>query len=282
MNIAPQNYPHTRKDDTVDTYFGTEVADPYRWLEDDEAGDTKAWVIEQNKVTQNYLSQIPYRESIRQRLENLWNYEKYGAPFKEGKYTYFYKNDGLQSQAVLYRQLGEGEPEVFLDPNTFSPDGTTSLGGVDFSKDGSLCAYQLSAGGSDWRDIVVMNAEDKSITGETIKDLKFTGIAWKGNNGFYYSTYDKPDAGSQLSGLTQYHKLYYHKLGTAQAEDQLIFGSEAMPRRYISGYLTEDERYLIITAATSTTGNELYWKDLSDANNPIINIVDNFDTQSYV
>ena len=179
MNIVPQKYPHSRKDNTVDTYFVTEVTDPYRWLEDDESDDTKAWVIAQNNVTQNYLSQIPYRESIRKRLENLWNYEKYGAPFREGKYTYFYKNDGLQSQAVLYRQIGDAEPEVFLDPNTFSEDGTTSLGGVDFSKDGSICAYQLSAGGSDWRNVIVMNTDDKSIIGETINDLKFTGIAWE-------------------------------------------------------------------------------------------------------
>jgi len=178
--------------------------------------------------------------------------------------------------------LGEGEPEVFLDPNTFSTDGTTSLGGIDFSKDGSFCAYQLSAGGSDWRDLVVMHAESKVQVGDILKDIKFSGVAWKGNEGFYYSTYDKPDAGSQLSGLTQYHKLYYHKLNTPQQDDVLIFGGTETPRRYIGGYLTEDERYLVITAATSTTGNELYLQDLSTANRPIITLVDNFDTQSHV
>lgn len=188
----------------------------------------------------------------------------------------------MQSQSVLYRQLGEGEPEVFLDPNTFSTDGTTSLGGIDFSKDGSFCAYQLSAGGSDWRDLVVMHAESKVQVGDILKDIKFSGVAWKGNEGFYYSTYDKPDAGSQLSGLTQYHKLYYHKLNTPQQDDVLIFGGTETPRRYIGGYLTEDERYLVITAATSTTGNELYLQDLSTANRPIITLVDNFDTQSHV
>ncbi|RKR80661.1 prolyl oligopeptidase [Mucilaginibacter gracilis] len=282
MNIKPQPYPQSKKGDTIDTYFGTNVADPYRWLEDDETNDTKAWVIQQNKVTQNYLDQIPYREPIRQRLENLWNYEKYSAPFKEGKYTYFYKNNGLQSQSVLYRQLGDGEPEIFLDPNTFSADGTTSLGGVDFSKDGSICAYQLSAGGSDWRDVVIMHTATKIQVGDVLKDIKFSGIAWQGNDGFYYSTYNKPDAGSQLSGLTQYHKLYYHKLGTSQQHDKLIFGGTEMPRRYLSGYLTEDERYLVITAATSTTGNELYLQDLSNPDSAIINIVDNFDSQSLV
>jgi prolyl oligopeptidase len=282
MNIKSQSYPSSKKGNTIDTYFGTEVPDPYRWLEDDEADDTKAWVIEQNKVTQNYLSQIPYRESIRQRLETLWDYEKYSAPFKEGRYTYFYKNNGLQSQSVLYRQLGDNEPEVFLDPNTFSADGTTSLGGIDFSKDGSLAAYQVSAGGSDWRDVIVLNTADKQVIGDTMKDIKFSGIAWKGNDGFYYSTYAKPDAGSQLSGLTQYHQLYYHKLGTAQQDDQRIFGGSDTPRRYISGYLTEDERYLVITAATSTTGNELYLQDLSKPGSPIVNIIDNFDNQSHV
>jgi prolyl oligopeptidase len=282
MSIKPQPYPLSKKGDIIDTYFGTEVADPYRWLEDDEADDTKVWVIAQNQVTQNYLDQIPYRESIRQRLENLWDYEKYSAPFKEGKYTYYYKNNGLQSQSVLYRAIGDAEPEVFLDPNDLSTDGTTSLGGIDFSKDGSFCAYQLSAGGSDWRDVVVVHTETKIQVGDILKDIKFSGVAWRGNDGFYYSTYDKPDAGSQLSGLTQYHKLYYHKLGTAQQDDELIFGGTETPRRYISGYLTEDERYLVITAATSTTGNELYLQDLSEPGSKIINIVDNFDTQSYV
>jgi prolyl oligopeptidase len=282
MNIRPLPYPISKKGDVTNNYFGTEVPDPYRWLEDDEANDTKAWVIEQNKVTQNYLGQIPYRENIRQRLENLWNYEKYSAPFKEGNYTYFYKNNGLQNQAVLYRQFGEGEPEVFLDPNTFSTDGTTSLGGIDFSKDGSFCAYQLSAGGSDWRDVVVIHAESKVHVGDILKDIKFSGVAWKGNEGFYYSTYDKPDAGSQLSGLTQYHKLYFHKLNTPQQDDVLIFGRTETPRRYIGGYLTEDERYLVITAATSTTGNELYLQDLNNSGSPIITLVDNFDTQSHV
>ena len=271
------NYPDTKKDTTVDTYFGSKVPDPYRWLENDMADDTKAWVTEQNKVTNNYLSKIPYRNNIKEKLEKLWNYEKYSAPFREGKYLYFFKNDGLQNQSVLYRQEEGGEPEVFLDPNKFSSDGTTSLAAIEFSKDGGLAAYQISEGGSDWRKVIVIKTEDKSTIGETLVDVKFSGLAWKGNEGFYYSSYDKPIEGSQLSGLTQYHKLYFHKLGTPQNEDKLVFGGEKTPRRYIGGYLTEDERFLIITAANSTTGNELYFKDLSIENSPIVNVINNMD-----
>lgn len=283
MNTKALLYPQTKKVDTIDTYFGTQVPDPYRWLENDQAADTKAWVKEENKVTQGYLQQIPYREEMRKRLELLWNYEKYSAPFKEGKYTYFYKNDGLQSQSVLYRQLGDnGTPEIFLDPNKFSADGTTSLQGIDFTKNGDLAAYQVSEGGSDWRKVIVIKTSDKSVVGDTLIDVKFSGLAWRGTDGFYYSSYDKPKAGSQLSGLTQYHKLYYHKLGTQQSTDKLIFGGDKTPRRYIGAYLTEDERFLVITAATSTTGNELYIQDLSKPGGQIVNVVDNFDNQHSV
>jgi len=275
------NYPVSKKDNTADTYFGAKVEDPYRWLENDQAGDTKEWVTAQNKITHDYLSAIPYRDKIKQRLEKLWNYEKYSAPFKEGEYIYFYKNDGLQNQAVLYRQKEGKEPEIFLDPNKFSKDGTTSLADIEFTKDGSLAAYQLSEGGSDWRKVIVLNTADKSIVGDTLTDVKFSGLAWKGNDGFYYSSYDKPKAGSQLSGLTQYHRLFYHKLGTPQSADVLIFGGETMPRRYIGASITEDGRYLSITAANSTTGNELYIQDLS-TNGPIINLVNNFESESYV
>jgi prolyl oligopeptidase len=266
-------YPQTRKVDTTTTYFGTKVADPYRWLENDQAADTKAWVQEENKVTQDYLGKIPYREAIRQRLTKLWNYEKYSAPTKEGRYTYFSKNTGLQSQYVMYRQLGTGTPEVFLDPNTFSKDGTTSLAGINFTQDGSLAAYQISEGGSDWRKVIVLKTSDKSIVGDTLKDVKFSGLAWKGNEGIYYSSYDKPTAGSQLAGKTQIHKLYYHKLGTPQSTDKLIFGGEKDPNRYIGASVTEDERFLIISAANTTTGNKLYVQDLGKPGSPIVNIV---------
>ena len=282
MNTQKLTYPATKKVDTVNTYFGTVVPDPYRWLENDRAADTKAWVQAENKVTQAYLSQIPYRDAMHKRLEQLWNYEKYSAPFKEGKYTYFYKNDGLQSQAVLWRQVGDGTPEVFLDPNKFSADGTTSLQGIDFTKDGSMAAYQLSEGGSDWRKVILIKTVDKTIVGDTLTDIKFSGIAWRGNEGFYYSSYDKPKTGSQLSGMTQYHKLYYHILGTPQSSDKLLFGGEETKRRYVGAYLTEDERFLVITAANETTGNELYIQDLSIPNSQIIKVVDNFDNEHTV
>ncbi len=282
MKPTSISYPQTKKGTVTDTYFGTEVPDPYRWLEDDRADDTKAWVQAENKVTQDYLSKISYRQAIYQRLEKLWNYEKFGAPFKRGAYLYFYKNDGLQNQAVLYRQKENGQPEVFLDPNKFSADGTTSLSGISFTKDGSHAAYQLSEGGSDWTKVVIMRTADKSIIGDTLKDVKFSGLAWKGTEGFYYSSYDKPKAGSQLSGLTQYHKLYYHKTGTPQTQDRLIFGGEQTPRRYIGAYLTEDEQYLVISAANSTTGNELYLQDISRPGSAIETIVNNFDNEHQV
>lgn len=282
MNIKTLPYPNTKKVDTVNTYFGTEVPDPYRWLENDRAADTKEWVQAENKVTYDYLGQIPYRGAIKKRLQTLWNYEKYSAPFKEGKYTYFYKNDGLQNQSVLWRQIGDGAPEVFLDPNKFSADGTTSLQGIDFTKDGSLAAYQISEGGSDWRKVIIIKTDDKTQVGDTLRDVKFSGIAWKGNEGFYYSSYDKPKEGSQLSGMTQYHKLFYHVLGTPQSQDKLIFGGEQTPRRYIGAYLTEDERFLVITAANSTTGNELYIQDFGTPGSGIVNVVNNFDNDHSV
>jgi prolyl oligopeptidase len=280
MNLKP--YPQTKKEAVIDNYFGTEVSDPYRWLEDDTASDTKAWVAAENQVTQDYLTQIPFRNAMKSRLEKLWNYEKISAPFKEGPYTYYYKNDGLQNQSVLYREKEEGKSEVFLDPNKFSADGTTSLAGINFSKDGSLVAYQISEGGSDWRKVIVLKADDKSVVGDTLVDIKFSGLAWRGNEGFYYSSYDKPKEGSALSGLTQYHKLYFHKLNTPQGEDELIFGGESTPRRYIGAYLTEDERFLVISAANTTSGNELYIQDLNDRRSGIVNVVNNFEKENSI
>ncbi|HEY6978019.1 MAG TPA: prolyl oligopeptidase family serine peptidase [Chitinophagaceae bacterium] len=275
-------YPDTKKVDQSDDFFGTRVADPYRWLENDTAADTKDWVQRENEVTNAYLARITYRSAIKDRLTELWNYEKYSAPFKEGEYTYFYKNDGLQNQSVVYRQQGEQQPEVFLDPNKFSADGTTSLAGLDFTKDGSLCAYEISEGGSDWTKVLIMNALTKQLLDDTLRDVKFSGIAWRHNDGFYYSSYDKPKEGSQLSGKTQIHKLYFHKLGTAQSEDKLIFGGEATPRRYIGAYVTEDQNYLVISAANATYGNELYIQDLTKAEAPIAPVVTGFDTEQQV
>lgn len=274
-----EKYPETAKGNQVDDYFGEKVSDPYRWLEDDLSKETKDWVERENKVTFDYLSQIPFREKLNKQLTDLWNYEKISAPFKEGDFTYFYKNDGLQQHAVLYRQKGGGGEEVFLDPNSFSKDGSISLAGVSFTKDGSLCAYQISEGGSDWRKVIVLRTMDKKQVGDTLRDVKFSGISWKGNDGFYYSSYDKPK-GSELSEMTDKHKFFYHKLNTDQRNDILIFGGDKTPRRYIGGGVTEDQRFLVISTAVSTTGNELYIQDLTKPNAPIVQILDNFDTST--
>ena len=281
--VATLTYPETAKVDTVDNYFGTAVPDPYRWLEDDQSEQTAEWVKSQNEVTFGYLNHISFRDKIKERLESLLDYERVFAPTLHGDYYYFYKNDGLQNQNVYYRKKGEnGTPEVFLDPNKFREDGTISLANTSFSKDGSLFGFLISEGGSDWRKAIVMKTESKEIVGDTLIDIKFSGLSWKGNEGFYYSSYDKPKDESTLSGKTQFHKLYYHKLGTTQSEDELIFGGEKQPKRYIGGYLTEDDRYLVITAAQSTSGNELYIQDLTVPNSKIVAIVDNNDKDHYV
>ena len=274
------NYPVTSKGNVADTFFGTIVHDPYRWLEDDLSEETAAWVQEQNIVTFGYLEQIPYREAIRERLTKMWNYEKYTTPFREGDYIYFSKNDGLQNQYVIYRQKEGGEPELFLDPNTFSADGTTSLGEMGFSKDGSKVAYSISEGGSDWRKVIALDAITKEIIGDTLTDIKFTDISWQGNEGFYYSSYNKPE-GSELSAMTDHHKLYYHEPGTSQSEDRVVFGDDKA-RRYVGGSVTEDGRYLVVTAAVSTTGNELYIKDLTNPSAKFQVVIGNFDSDSYV
>ncbi len=280
QNQKPVTYPVTTKGETVDVYFDTKLPDPYRWLEDDKSAETGAWVKAQNEVTYGYLAQIPFRDALKARMEKLWNYEKIGAPFKEGNFTYYYKNNGLQNQAVLYRKDAKGTETVFLDPNTFSKDGTTSLGGLDFSKDGSKVAYAISEGGSDWRKVIIMDAITQKIIEDTIVDVKFSGVSWKANEGFYYSSYDKPK-GSELSAKTDQHKLYFHKLGTAQKDDKVIFGAD-QKRRYVGGGVTEDDRYLVITASNSTYGNELYIKDLTKPNSPIVTIVDNFKSDNNI
>jgi prolyl oligopeptidase len=280
MSQNKMQYPTTKKGQVTDTYFDTKVADPYRWLEDDRSEETGSWVKEQNRLTYDYLSKIPYRDALKSRLEKLWNYEKISAPFKEGNFTYYYKNNGLQNQSVLYRKDAKGEESVFLDPNTFSKDGTSSLGGVNFSEDGSKVAYSISEGGSDWRKVIVMDAVTKKILEPTLEDIKFSGVSWKGNEGFYYSSYDKPD-GSELSAKTDQHKLYYHKVGTRQKDDKVIFGLD-QKRRYVGGYVTEDNHYLVITASTSTYGNELYIQDLTKPNSPIVTIIDNFNSDNSI
>ncbi|WP_027076455.1 prolyl oligopeptidase family serine peptidase [Maribacter antarcticus] len=276
----PVNYPTTAKVDTINTYFGTDIPDPYRWLEDDRSPETEAWVSEQNKTTFGYLENIPFRNDLKNRLEKLWNYEKLGSPFKEGDYTYFSKNNGLQNQYVVYRKKGDAEAEVFLDPNTFSEDGTTSLAGLSFTKDGSLAAYLISEGGSDWRKALIIDTDSREIIEDTLVDIKFSGLSWKGNDGFYYSSYDKPE-GSELSAKTDQHKIYYHKLGTAQKDDALIYGGIPLEKhRYIRASVSEDNRYLHISASVSTSGNKLFIRDLEDPNGLLVPIVE--DTESDV
>lgn len=279
------NYPETKKVDTAYTHFGETVKDPYRWLEDDRSKETGDWVKAQNQTTFGYLENIPYRKELKERLEVLWNYEKIGAPFNEGDYTYFYKNDGLQNQYVIYRYKKGGDPasaEVFLDPNKFKEDGTISLGQTSFSKDGKTLAYSISEGGSDWRKIMVMNTETKEIIEDTLVDIKFSGISWYKNEGFYYSSYDKPE-GSELSAKTDQHKVYYHKLGTSQKEDKLIYGGTPEEKhRYIYANVTEDDNYLLLSPRVSTSGNKLYLKDLTKPNSPLVAIVDHTDSDTQV
>ena len=278
-------YPISHQVDTVDEYFGTAVKDPYRWLEDDRSKETEAWVETQNKTTFDYLSKVPYREELKERLEKLWNYEKIGSPFEEADYTYFYKNNGLQNQYVIYRYKTGEDPStasIFLDPNTFKEDGTISLGGTSFSKSGNLLAYSISEGGSDWRKIITMDVVTKNIIGDTLVDVKFSGMSWYKDEGFYYSSYDRPK-GSVLSAKTDQHKVYYHKLGTSQDDDILVFGgTQSEKHRYIGARVTEDNRFLIISASVSTSGNKLFIKNLDAPQNPIVTILDHTKSDTYV
>ena len=279
-------YPETAKSDHVDTIHGVAVPDPYRWLENDTSEATGKWVEEQNKVTFAYLDKIEWRDNLKKRLESLVNYERISAPSREGPFEYFYKNTGLQNHSVLYRRPKgdkDATPELYLDPNTFSKDATIGLSGISFTQDGTLSAHQVTEGGSDWRKVIVMDAIKKAVIEDTIINVKFSGLSWYRNDGFYYSSYDNPKDGSQLSGKTQHHKLYYHKLGTPQSEDKLVFGGALQPNRYIGGYVTEDNNYLIISAAENTSGNQLYIKDLQKPNSPLVQIsADYFKEINYV
>ena len=280
--VTAVTYPTTKKIDVVDDYFGTKVTDSYRWLEDDMSAETAEWVKAQNKTTYGYLEQIPYRDKIKSRLAALLDYEKVGMPFIEGDYSYFYKNDGLQNQYVLYRQKGDEAAEVFLDPNAFSEDGTVSLASIEFSEDGSHAVYLISEGGSDWRKARVIDTRTKEVLEPELIDIKFSGLSWVGNEGFYYSSYDKPK-GSELSAKTDQHKLYYHKLGTAQSEDTLVFGGiDAEKHRYVSGEVTKDGKYLLVYASVSTSGNKLFIKDLTKADAPLVEAIDNTDSDTYM
>jgi len=275
-------YPITEEIIVTDTYFDTEIQDPYRWMEDDKDKKVKNWIERQNQLTFSYLEQIPYRESLRNRLEELWNYEKIGTPFKEGDYTYFYKNDGLQNQSVLYRKKEDDKEEVFINPNNFSKDGTISLRGLSFTKDGSLLAYSISEGGSDWRKVIIIETNTKEIIEDTLLDLKFSGISWNGNEGFYYSSYEKPKK-SSLSGITDNHRLYYHQLKTPQKSDKIIFGNGKNEQfRYVRGKITKDKNYLIISVSNTTSGNNLFIKNLKEKNSKLLQLTTNFESDSYI
>jgi prolyl oligopeptidase len=282
QNTNNLKYPSTEKRVVIDSYFGTDIQDPYRWLEDDLSEETMDWVNNQNKTTFNYLNSIPYKRNIKKRLEQIWNYEKRTSPFNEGDYTYYYKNNGLQNQYVVYRKKDSEDEEVFLDPNSFSEDGTISLTGLDFSKNENLVSYSISEGGSDWRKVIVMDAETKEIIGDTLTNIKFSGISWKNNEGFFYSSYDKPE-GSELSEMTDNHKLYYHKLNTDQNQDKLIFGGKSTDKyRYVSSSVSEDYKYLFITASNLTDGNKLFVLNLTKDSNKIEVVSDDETTDDYV
>lgn len=260
---AQIQYPVTKKVDTVTNYFGTMVADPFRWLEDDNSAETKAWVEEQNKLTADYFTRIKFRDKVKTRLSEMWNYPRISSPSKEGAYYYFMKNDGLQNQSIMYRQKGlDGMLEVFIDPNKLSNDGTAALGGTSFSKSSKYLAYFIAQSGSDWQEIAVMDVASKKILDDKIKFVKFSGASWKGDEGFYYSRYPEPDEKSKLSKQNQFHQVWYHKMGTPQSEDVLIFKDDAHPLRNVGAGLTEDNRFLILSTSEGTSGNEIWVKDL--------------------
>lgn len=270
-------YPETAKSDITDTYFGVEVADPYRWLENDTSAETAAWVKAQNEVTFNYLSQLPAREMLKGRLTQLANYEKYGSPFKKhGKY-YFFKNDGLQNQSVLYVQKTlDSEPEVLLDPNKLSEDGTVALGGIYFSNNGKYMAYTISRSGSDWQEIYIMDLTTGKLLEDHIQWAKFTGASWQGD-GFYYSAYDAPVAGKEYSNVNENHKIYYHKFGDPQAEDRLVYQNPQHPQRFYTAGVSENEKVLFIYESGAGQGNALYMQDLTKKNAPVVKIADDMD-----
>ena len=269
---APLNAIDTRRGNHVDTYFGVEVADPYRWLEDDLSDETANWIGDQNSVTRDYLANIAIRDDVKETVARLINFEREGAPLIAGDDRYVYRNSGLQNQSILYRVADDGTETVFLDPNGFSDDGTVSMSGVSFTDDGSRVAYQLSVGGSDWRSIVVRDVASGDVIETPLEDVKFSGISWLNNEGFFYSSYDKPD-GSELSAKTDQHKIYFHKVGSPQSADEVVYGGLAEQKhRYVGADVGGDDRYLLISAANSTSGNKLFVKDLRSDTDELITL----------
>jgi prolyl oligopeptidase len=274
-------YPTPETDSTTDSYFGTEVPDPYRPLENDTSQATAAWVEAENEVTNAYLAQIPGRDRLKQRLTDLVNYERIGAPQKKNGKYYFFKNDGLQNQSVLYvKDALDGEARIVLDPNALSDDGTVALTGISFSKNGKYMAYTLSSSGSDWRDIRVMDLDSQELLADHIQWAKFSNASWKGN-GFYYSAYDAPVAGKEFSNVNENHKIYYHQLGDPQAKDVLAFQNPKEPKRFYHAEVSEDERILFITESGAGSGNNLFMKDLTKTNAPVIALTDNMEDTYY-
>ena len=271
------NYPETAREDVTDNYFGTEVAEPYRWLENDTSAATGQWVIAQNELTYSYLDNIKFRPALKERLTKIFDYPKYGSPFKKNDKYYFFKNDGLQNQSVLYSQASlDAEPEVLLDPNKLSDDGTVALSQIAFSNNGKYLAYSIARSGSDWNEIYIMDLATKTLLKDVIKWVKFSGIAWQAD-GFYYSAYDAPVAGKEFSNKNEYHKIYFHKVGDPQTADKLVFENKKFPLRNCGAAVTEDEKYLIISETESTSGNSLHIKDLSKPNAPLVTLEAGFE-----
>lgn len=272
-------YPATKKVDQTDDYHGTKISDPYRWLEENNSKETAEWVEAQNKVTQEYLFRIPFRDALKQRLTELWNYERYSAPSKHGEYYTFFKNDGLQEQSVIYIQKGiNGKPEILLDPNKLSNDGSISLGGLAYSKDDKYLCYGISRGGSDWREFYVMDVQTKQLTTDEIKWAKFSGTSWY-KDGFFYGRYDEPRAGEELKQKNEFQKIYYHKLGTLQSDDKLIWEDKENPKRLFGAGVSDDEKYLFISVSEGSSNNNiLYFKNLV-TDTPIISLVEKFEAR---
>ncbi len=271
------NYPIAERQNVTDDYFGTTVSDPYRWLEDDTTKAVADWVEAENKVTQAYLSRIPFRAQLKERLTELTDYEKIGVPFKKhGKY-YFSKNDGLQNQSVFYvKETLDGEASVLLDPNKLSDDGTVALSGISFSNDGKYLAYTISRSGSDWSEVYVMDLATKTLTSDYIQWAKFSGAQWQGD-GFYYSAYDAPEGGKEFSNVNENHKIYFHKLGTAQNEDVLVYENKNYPKRFYSAWVDEDEKALFVFESGEGRGNNLFVKDLRKSGSQFIQLTEDFD-----
>lgn len=285
-------YPQTHRDEVTDDYFGTQVADPYRWLEDENSEETKSWVEKQNAVTNQYLNDIAFRDQIRERLQKLWNYEKSGIPFKKGPWVFCFRNTGLQNQSILYIRNGyEGTERLLLDPNKLSEDGTTALSGYSISKDYKYMAFSTSKGGSDWNDIQVMKIKSGKMLSDVVKWTKFSGIAWY-KDGFFYSAYDVKDESKALSTKNEFHKVYYHKLGTSQAKDILVYENKEYPLRNYGIYLDEDEKYMFLSESESTSGNALWvspagttdikWTKIADGFEFDYNVIDVIDEKLYV